>query len=70
MLVLILIINGDPFFEPARPTDIDFVLGIVYNSTQKEYCYKGYCEQDFSIDRNGMAVNNVSWHKNGKITKW
>ena len=50
-------------FEPARPTDIDFVLGIVYNSTQKEYCYKGYCEQDFSIDRNGMAVNNVSWHK-------
>lgn len=50
-------------FEPAKPTDIDFVLGIVYNSTQKEYCYKGYCEQEFSIDRNGMAVNNVSWHK-------
>ena len=44
------------FLNQLGQTDIDFILGIVYNSTQKEYCYrKGYCEQDFSIDKNGMA---------------
>lgn len=53
----------EPIFEPAKPVYSDFVLGIVYNSTQKEYCYKGYCEQELYIDRNGMAINNVSWHK-------
>lgn len=50
-------------FASAETVYCDFILGVIYDSTQREYCYNGNFEQNLYIDRNGMVINNVNWHK-------
>ena len=45
----------------AQTVYCDFILGVRYNSTQKEYWYSKDFEQNLFIDKNGMLVNNVNW---------
>lgn len=45
----------------AQTVYCDFILGVRYNSTQREYWYSKGFEQNLFIDKNGMVVNNVNW---------
>lgn len=45
----------------AQTVYCDFILGVRYNSTQKEYWYSKDFEQNLFVDKNGMLINNVNW---------